>query len=449
MEGLIGASETPQVLADNIKRLQDEWKLISKGNTEDTDAEWQRFHKAAQAAYQPCRDHFSAQAKQREGNLNKRKALLERLANFVAAQSWDQTDWREVARAVRESKQQWRNYQPVERAANKPLQESFDALTSDLQARLEAESARNAAEKQAMITRVQKLLNSDDSRQAIDEVKRLQLAWKNVGIVARDDDQKLWAEFRQNCDAIFAKRQQQHSEQTAALQESKHRAIALCEEAEQVVALSGVELIEGAKKLSALRELFEALGELPKANARDLQMRFDRAVDRCEKNVAQQRARDKAQSWNSMLDAGSKIRDYRYAVASQLPTDECETLKQAAETFIDAVAVWPKAGLQATKSELAKASSPDIEANETKLRTLCIRAEILTDIATPQADQAFRRNYQLQRLMQGMGQARGSTKEELDAMVLEWIAVGATGAEVYRELLERFKRCRDQHQKHQ
>jgi DNA repair protein SbcC/Rad50 len=446
MEALIGAEEAPQVLADNIKRLQDEWKLISKGNTENTDAEWQRFHQAAQTAYQPCRDYFAAQSKQREGNLNSRKALLKRLGDFVAAQNWEQCDWRDVARALRESKQQWRAHHIVERAANKPLQEIFDALTADLESKLEAESAKNTAEKKSLIARAQQALHSDDGREATDEVKRLQLAWKNVGIVARDDDQKLWAEFRAACDAIFAKRQQAHTDYVSTLDESKSKALALCVEAEQVAALSGAELLEGAKKLSALSELFEALGDLPKANARDLHMRFERALDRCEKRIAEQRARDKSQAWNNVLDAGGKIREYRFAVFANASADECDALKQVVQTFIDSVPVWPKGGLQAIKSELAKTDAANIETNETALRTLCIRAEILTDTATPTADQAFRRTYQLQRLTQGLnqglGQARGSTKEELDAMVFEWIGIGVTRPEIYSELLERFNRCR-------
>lgn len=442
MEALIGSEDDPQVLADNIKRLQDEWKLISKGNTENTDAEWQRFHLAGQTAYQPCREHFAAQARAREENLEKRKALLSRLSDFVAEQNWEQADWREVARALRESRQQWRIHQPVERAPNKPLQEQFDALTSDLQSRLDTEFAKNAEEKKALIARVQDLLASEDSRQAIDEVKRLQLAWKNVGIVAREDDQKLWKEFRKHCDAVFARRQQQHTEYEAALEENSNKAIALCEEAEQVLALSGPELPEGAKKLSALRETFNTIGELPKASVRDLQNRFDRALERFEGKVAQQRVRDKAQAWDNLLDAGDKVRLYRLAGNAE----QCAELKQAAQVFIDGVQHWPKGGLQAIRSELAKDGTTDIVANEAALRTLCIRAEILTDTPTPPADQQLRRDYQVQRLMQGMGQARGPVRDELDAMVLEWVGIGATSTPVYSELLARFNHCRNQHQ---
>jgi hypothetical protein len=444
MEALVGLDENPQVLAGQIKRLQDEWKTISKGtsssNGDDSDADWKRFHLAAEKAYEPCRELFAAQAKQREVNLAKRKALLDRLTKFIAAQDWQTTDWREIARALRESKQQWRNHQFVERAANKPLQARFDALTQELESRLDAESAGNAEAKKNLIARAKALLANEDSRQAIDAIKQLQSKWTSIGIVAREDDQKLWTEFRQHCDTVFAKRQQQHIEYVSSLNEAKRKAVALCEEAEQLLALSGAELIEGAKKLSALHELFEAVGELPKSDARALQTRFERALAKCEKAVSAQRARDKAQAWNTVLDAGDKIRLYRLAVAQNNATQE--SARQEALAFIDGVSYWPKGAVQVLKNVVAKPGVVDIAANENELRTLCIRAEILTEMPTPEADRAFRRNYQLQRLMKGLGQAPTSKKDELDAMVFEWISIGATSNAVYAELLDRFTRCR-------
>jgi hypothetical protein len=253
MEALIDCGDAPRALADRIKRLQDEWKLVSKGSTEDTQAEWQRFHAAAQLAYEPCREYFAAQARQRDDNLERRRALLVRLQDFAAAQQGEAADWREVARALRESAQQWRRLQPVERAANKPLQESFDAVSAALQVRLEAAYAANVEARQTLIARAQGLITLEDGRQATEDVKRLQQAWQAIGPVGQDESQRLWEEFRQHCDAVFARRQQQHSEYQASLEANRAQAIALCEQAEQILALAGAELIEGVKRRRCAR----------------------------------------------------------------------------------------------------------------------------------------------------------------------------------------------------
>lgn len=447
MEALVGSGERPRVLAERIKSLQDEWKLISKGGTEDTQAEWQRFHAAAQAAYEPCKEFFAAQAAQRAANLEHRRALLQRLEAFSARVQEAPPDWREVARALRESAQQWRALQPVERAANKPLQEAFDALSAALQARLNGEYTSNAQAKRELIARAQQLATATDGRQAAEEVKRLQQAWQQVGLVAQDESQRLWEEFRQHCDAVFAHRQQQHSEQQTALAASSAQAVALCEEAEQLLALEGAGLVAGLKGVPALRERFDALGELPFASARALRGRFETALERCQHKVAQARVREKQQAWEHVLEAGNLIRQYRLGLASGGDAETIEARRLDAANYLEAERAWPKGALQALRAELARstaadAPSGDVGANEAALRLLCIRAELLTDSATPEADQPLRREYQLQQLLKGLGQAQAEGAQAFESLVYEWLAVGASSDGVYAQLLERFNACR-------
>ena len=69
MESLIGSSEEPKPLSERIKALQEDWRTIGKGIVAEAPDEWERFHRASQAAYEPCRIYFEAQAKLRKENL--------------------------------------------------------------------------------------------------------------------------------------------------------------------------------------------------------------------------------------------------------------------------------------------------------------------------------------------------------------------------------------------
>jgi hypothetical protein len=442
MEALVGSTLDPPLLADRIKGLQEEWRTLSKGAGESLEADWQRFHEAAQKAYQPCREYFEAQALVRQENLQRREALLARLAAFEAGHNWEQPDWRTVIRALRESKQQWRQYSPVDRVPGKALQERFAALTLSLQGRLDAEYARNVRQKQGLIERAGQLVASEDSRKAIDAVKELQQKWRAVGPVPREADHSLWEEFRQHCDAIFQKRQQEFTDYTAALQTNKSNAISVCEELEKIAALSGPELLQGARNLPDLRAAFEAAGEFPRGDARGLRGRFERALERCEESVAQQQARDAERSWDDLFEAANRVRAYRLAVARQADVSERDALRQTAESHVASIDRWPKGGLEAIKHELAREDSSDVAANEADLKMLCIRAEILTDRPTPPADQPLRREYQVQRLIQTMGQGIAADEAQLDTMAIEWVSVGPTEEAAYERLLNRFRRCR-------
>lgn len=442
MESLVGATMHPTALAGHIKDLQEQWRTLSKGAGEDVEADWQRFHEAAQKAFQPCREFFEAQDQVKQENLRQRGLLFDRLAAFEAQHDWEAPHWQTVIIALREARQLWRQHAPVDAAEGEELKRKFNELTATLQSRVDAEYVRNVKEKKSLIERARGLLTSSDSRRAIDEVKRLQEQWKASGPVPRDEDRKLWEAFRQQCDALFQKRQQEFASHTEALETNKSQASSLCEALEKIAGLSDLELLEGVKQLPELRLAFDAIEELPRANARQLQDRFERAFERCQKAVAQQHARDAEHGWISLLDAANYVRAYRLALARQADAAERDALKQAAEDHLASATKWPKRGLEALKTALAQPASSDLAANELALRRLCIRAEILTDTPTPDADQTLRREYQVQRLMQSMGQGVKAEDGELDSFAIEWLGVGPTEEASYRQILERFKECR-------
>src|SRR5690606_22564908 len=129
----------------------------------------------------------------------------------------------------------------------------------------------------------------------------------------------------------------------------------------------------------------------------------------------------------------------RLALAGHADAPECDALKAAAEEHIGGAAKSPKRGLEAVKNALVQEGNDDLAANELGLRTLCIRAELLTDTPTPDADQTLRREYQMQRLMNSMGQGIQAEVGQIDTLTIEWLGAGPVEEAPYLQLLERFK----------
>jgi len=444
MESLVGSDAAPQALAAEIKALQDEWRTISKGIASEGAEEWERFHRAAQAAFEPCRVYFEAQAALRQDNLHQRQLLLERLAAVEAAQAGEAPDWRLIAGVLREAPLEWRRHGPVDRDANQPLQTAFKAAIGRLQARLDAWHEQNAAEKSSLIGRARQLVNLSDGREAVEEVQRLQQRWKSVGPANREREQALWADFRGACDAVFEKRQAAHAAHMAALDAAAHAAVALCEAAERIASLAGPELLAAGNTLHELRAQFAALEELPRAEARALKQRFARALKRGEEATAQQQARDAALATKALVNAGRLVRRLERASADNASPEERDRLETAVRAVMADVARWPAGGQQLLNARVAQAgkppAAPDAE-RERALRLLCIRAEILAEVESPAEDGTLRRQYQVERLVQGMGAGLQTGVADRQALLLEWCAIPGVALSLHDELEDRFLRC--------
>ena len=280
MEALIGVDEEPEALAEHIRALQQEWRTVNKGIAVDTAVpETERFQQAFQAAFKPCQAHFAAQAAVRREHLEARKQVVERLKAFAATLEGEAPDYPFIVRVLREAPLEWRSHFPVDRDAGRAVEAEYHQALDRLRAVLNGWHESNAADKQALIAQARHLATVEDSTQAIDGVKRLQMAWKETGPVAREQHQALWEEFRTLCDAVYERRQQAFAQYSATLEAAKSQAVALCEQVEQASGdAAGMEKASAHAQAREWQAAFEAIGELPRNDARSLRERFDRAV---------------------------------------------------------------------------------------------------------------------------------------------------------------------------
>ena len=442
MRALVDSRENPEALATKISRLQNEWKGLSKGAQDQ--ALWETFHQLAQQAYQPCKVFFDQQAKIRSDNLEKRIQMVTQLENYLSAQRWDgeeaqAIDSSAVEKLITTAIKQWRSYAPIERTANKPVQQGFDRMLDALRAKLNEHYQKNAHIKRQFIDQVLKLVDRQDNRQAVEEVKRLQAQWKLAGAALRKDEQVLWKTFRKGCDAIFEKRQQQTEEFKAELDVNKNAALALLHEVEALLEFSGTALLDARARVAECQTEYKELGRLPKAKENSLNQAFYKSIEQFDSRVSQQLKASKEQVWLDYLTAADKIRLYQIAESAATAA----VLEQEVRAYISSVEQWPKNGLAALERKMAQgAGDATQEENEQALKMFCIRAEILCDRSTPDEDKSLRMQYQMSRLEQGLGQKMPDKNVEMNAMVFEWVAVGPVSTVIYQPLLERFQQCR-------
>ncbi|VUD58581.1 hypothetical protein TDB9533_02458 [Thalassocella blandensis] len=432
MRELVGADLPAEALATKIKNLQDEWKELSQSGKDRKEDLWEEFSKLADQAFEPCKEHFQKLADVRQQNLEKRQELVKQLEAYVQQNDWDNADWRQVEKVLRSARQELHSYAPVDRAANKPVMDSFDAVMKVIQEKLEAEFEKNKNAKQQIITQAEALTDVADLQQAIDTAKRLQSQWKKIGRCAYKDNERLWKEFRKHCDAVFEKRDVVENAQKAELDNNLAVAQAFIDKMEALSSLSGDELLAARAERDQIKQDFAEVGALHPKEDKPVKRAFNQASENFEKAIKKALNAAELQAWTDMFKAAELVN------AFILAGPENESLKQEAESFVDGVARWPDGGLAAVKAKFA-ADAGNAASNEKALRLLCIRAEILADVESPAEDKADRMAYQVELLQQGMGQQAVLANEQNAANLgLEWVAAGPVDSSTYQALFHRF-----------
>jgi hypothetical protein len=264
----------------------------------------------------------------------------------------------------------------------------------------------------------------------------LQAQWKLAGVTLPKDEQILWRAFRKGCDAIFEKRQQQTEEFKAELDVNKNAALTLLREVDSLLEFSGKALLDARVRVTECQEEYRAVGRLPRAKENSLNQAFYKSIGKFDDKVLLQLQAVKEQVWLDYLMAADKIRLYQIAEGE----GSAAVLEQEARAYILSVEQWPKKGLESLERKMAQgADDAPEEENEQALKKLCIRAEILFDLPTPDEDESLRMQYQMSRLQQGLRQKTPDKDVEMKAMVFDWVAVGPVSTVIYQPLLERFR----------
>jgi hypothetical protein len=391
MEHLAEQPIDPEAKAAHIKELQEEWKSL--GGSSDR-LLWARFRQASDAAYEPCKAYFAAKSDLKHANLATRQLICQQLQEFMAQADWPSIDWKVAERIHQTARQEWKAAWPVEFRDNRPLQKQFDELLKQLDVKLDNERQRNEALKQAIVANAEELISAEPLADAMAQAKELQGHWQAIGITRHREDRKLWQAFRQACDAIFARREQENSRQKQEVVAADEQVTNILERAEQALNAS-----TSSDELSAIWT--ELATHNPQARSATIRDRYNDVRQRLHTAKQRQELVARLQQWTGCIQARGKA-----------PIDSTEV-----------------------PVEWAKFNQLD---QPIDFQELAIRTEILADQPSPAADQRKRMEIQVQRLAQSIGAAEQSANPLTDAekLVALWCLAPAA-APASKELEQR------------
>jgi len=370
MASLIAHPLAPPDQAARIKELREQWNQLG-GIIQAADRELaEEFNSSADRAFEPCREYFAEQAELRAANLAARQQICEQLERYLETTDWEHTDIKAAEKILRTARSEWRQFHPVDRKPGKPAEARFESLQQALHGHIKAQWDRNLAAKQQIVTEAKALLDAGSPvDECVETAKTLQRRWRDVGPTPRRPDQQLWQEFRTVCDEIFASRDAQKEQASAAIAAAEAAAAGLLDEFE--AALTQPE--SSTKTLREFQTQFQDLPQLPPRLRQHFERRFEE------------------------LERAHQARRQAAARAEKTAT------------------------LQTLLTQDAAGSDAANEATDADLRRLVVLAEIAAELESAPEDRDLRMAIQVELMNQGGRQALVTDPRQL---VDDWLASG-------------------------
>ncbi len=394
----------PPQQAEQLRALRAQWQQLGRpANSEEAQLQKQ-FDSLAEQAYEPCKAYYQSQSEARAENLRQRQAICEQLHTYLENTDWARAEIKAAESILRTARETWRQYHPCERKALKPVQAEFEALQEQLHAHIKTAWDKNVSDKKRLVEEARALLDQPLQEQ-INGAKHLQQMWREVGPTPRTVDQRLWRDFREICDQIFAQRDA--GRQAAEAEQSKLR-----DELEAAVrALQHAAETTPVQQATAAtqRHLNETVDDLSRQlqPSRDQRRRIDEA-NRGYANLLQQARRQQAherlQQWQAWDEQVSEAERQGTALEAPDPVFSARLHGQAE----------PEDWLQLT-----------------------LTAEIAADLPAPPEHQNQRMALQIELMNAGIRQFSDADKQEL---LRRWCAAGPKDASG-EELRARFFRA--------
>ena len=410
----------PPKKAKEIKGLQDAWKALGPSDNREAQELWGRFKNASDAAYKPCSAFFEDQKTQRSENMKAREAICEQLETFNAEHDWTSPNYREVGGLIARSLKAWREAGEVPRARFRKVSDRFSAALEPLQQRISAENERNREKKSALIERIAGHVADTETplTELIEATKQAQKEWQGIGPAERRKEQKLWKAFRKECDALFARR-------NAERDEARKEANSARDACGQV--------IDRLKKRVAA-------GDIERGELRTFRAEFDDAAKQAGKGAPRK-------AFQGAIKQAERSIEQRAVRGRRLEIDElrrraglCEGLEDGKLTADAVEAEWEgdveltaalADRIDARREEATSLADQDREKHLGTAALLCVRAEILAGIDSPEDAQPLRMQYQVERLNRELSQGQKdhrTPEEQFRDIQIEWFCLGGLPA---------------------
>ncbi len=244
---------------------------------------WNKFSEYTKIIHDKRQEFFNDLEKKYELNLNIKNDIIQKIKSFDIENIKDNKNWQDKIKeleALREdfynagkvpiklADETWKNFKDAVREFNKSKNTFFK--------KVKKEQADNLSKKLKLVAIAKENSTSDDFAKTTPLMKKIQADWRKIGHVPRKDSDKVWKEFKENCNNYFDRLNTKKNEANAIEEKS------LLAKQEYLKELSDIKLSgEHHENINTIKEYishWKSLGFVPR-NKKKINDDFNQVID--------------------------------------------------------------------------------------------------------------------------------------------------------------------------
>ncbi|WMN11070.1 DUF349 domain-containing protein [Marivirga salinae] len=259
-------------------------KFLADGGEEgDFAMKHDELNERFEANYQLYRDrrkkHYKELEHQKDDNLKTKLEILDRLRDLV-----DGEETITGLNVIKEIQKEWKSVGPVPGNQSKTLWANYNALLdryydqrSILFELKELDRKKNLEAKKELCVKAEELAQSEDVPYAIKYLNDLHEEYKHIGPVPKEEQEPLWQRFKAASDAIYEKRKEFVKNLKEIQTENLEKKEQIIEKLKPFLDFDSDRIKEWntkTKEILAIQKEWEATGQVPKEDAKEINKNF-------------------------------------------------------------------------------------------------------------------------------------------------------------------------------
>ncbi|QNJ98369.1 DUF349 domain-containing protein [Constantimarinum furrinae] len=280
----LGQEENVNKAFRELQMLHKMWKEeIGPVAKEFRDEVWDKFSAATKIVHDKRQDYLKEQEKHFETNLEKKKQLIEEIAEVTKNTNSSHQAWQNAIKKVQELRDAYFESGKVPRSNTKEIWNAFKEVTRNFNREKNSfyknqkkEQYSNLEKKRELIKIAEANKDSEDFNEVTSLMKKIQSDWKKIGHVPRKDSDKVWKQFKAACNHYFNRLH-------ASKNEANKEEIANFEAKQKMLdAIDKLELTgDNEADLKTIKEHISAWKEVGRVpyNKKNIQKKFNQKLD--------------------------------------------------------------------------------------------------------------------------------------------------------------------------